>query len=230
MTKAQKVHQILQRYQAAFYCPVPLDKDQKRLLPFAMDTAEQAGIDTLDSEALQTYITTQITENQAWAAFGGYGERRRMYERSPLFRQPDGTYRSIHLGIDIWMPPGTEIYSPWEAEVHSFSFRPALGDYGGVIILEHRIEGVDFYTLYGHLSKNSLASLRPYKGFKRSEAIGRLGDMSENGGWTPHLHLQIMVSLDGLEGDYPGVVAADQAEAYLQNCPNPLYLLNQNLA
>jgi murein DD-endopeptidase MepM/ murein hydrolase activator NlpD len=40
--------------------------------------------------------------------------------------------------------------------VHSFNYNTGLGDYGPTIILEHKIEDHKFYTLYGHLSLESI--------------------------------------------------------------------------
>jgi len=42
------------------------------------------------------------------------------------------------------------------------------------------------------------------KAVARGERIGRIGDSDVNGGWPPHLHLQIIGDLLGMEGDFPG--------------------------
>lgn len=42
-----------------------------------------------------------------------------------------------------------------------------------------------------------------------------------NGGYAPHLHFQIIDDLQGNSGDYPGVVAKEDLDLYLQNCPDP---------
>jgi hypothetical protein len=49
--------------------------------------------------------------------------------------------------------------SPMNGLVHSFAFNNRLGDYGATIILVHQLIGKSFYTLYGHLSLNSIKNI-----------------------------------------------------------------------
>ena len=49
-----------------------------------------------------------------------------------------------------------------------------------------------FFTLYGHLARASAAALAPGdRALAAGAVVGHLGDESENGGWAPHLHLQL---------------------------------------
>ena len=81
------------------------------------------------------------------------------------------------------------------AVVHSFKNNMNHGDYGPTIILEHKITGVTFYTLYGHLSLKSIQNLEIGKRFKQGEKIATLGDASINGDYPPHLHFQIIIEI-----------------------------------
>jgi hypothetical protein len=47
---------------------------------------------------------------------------------------------------------------------------PRLGDYGPTIILEHRLDSIPFFTLYGHLSRPSLEGLEPGLAFAAGTA------------------------------------------------------------
>jgi len=80
------------------------------------------------------------------------------------------------LGIDITAIAGTEIFAPLEGSVHSFQNNSSFGDYGPTIILEHNLDGEIFYTLYGHLSLNSLDELSEGKEIKKGQKIAELGD------------------------------------------------------
>lgn len=66
-----------------------------------------------------------------------------------------------------------------------------------------------FYTLYGHLAAESLAEGRLRVGdvVEQGALVGWLGRSTENGGWPPHVHFQVMTepALGGWRGDYPGV-------------------------
>ncbi len=154
---------------------------------------------------------------------GGYGENRIIYLRSNHYQGEEP--RSVHLGMDIWMAENTPIYAPFEATIHSFQDNQGFGNYGPTLILEHRIEGITFYTLYGHLSRKSMLHWRKGNPIQAGEEIGSIGAYPENGDWPPHLHFQVMTSLEGNTGDFPGVASPSQASYYLEICPDPNLIL-----
>jgi hypothetical protein len=44
---------------------------------------------------------------------------------------------------------------------------------------------------------------------------------TENGGWPPHLHFQLIRDIQHYHGDYPGVCAKRDVDFYACNCPDP---------
>jgi murein DD-endopeptidase MepM/ murein hydrolase activator NlpD len=178
----------------------------------------------LTLQGLQQYIEETLQQQQAQALYGGYLEQRCFYQRSHHFKN-ESTNRTIHLGVDVWMPAGTAIYAPYPARVHSLAYNDQPLDYGATIILEHEIGDFHFHTLYGHLSRASLSSLSPGDSLSPGTVFTHLGDPNDNGGWTPHLHLQFILDMEGKKGDYPGVAAPSDLEHYQRNCPNPTFLL-----
>ncbi len=66
-----------------------------------------------------------------------------------------------------------------------------------------------FHTLYGHLDRATLRHLAPGQPVRPGQVIGWLGDASVNGGWPPHLHLQV-IALGALDDD--GAVGAAAAK------------------
>lgn len=146
--------------------------------------------------------------------------------------------RTIHLGLDLFAPAGTPVCAPLAGTVYALADNAAAQDYGPVVILAHRIgknlagladlpglAGGEFYTLYGHLSRESLAGLREGQEMAAGEAFATLGSAEENGGWPPHLHLQIVTDLLGLGTDFPGVGAAGRREVWKAFCPDPNTIL-----
>ena len=127
--------------------------------------------------------------------------------------------------MDIWGPAGTAIYNPLEGRVHSFQFNNHFGDYGATIILEHKLAGLTVHSLYGHLNLASLAGLKKDQIISQGSHFADFGTPAENGHWPPHLHFQLIFDIGSYEGDYPGVCAFTQREAYLLNCPDPNNLL-----
>lgn len=183
-------------------------------------------VDVSSSEKLEDYINSHIKTHKGKVAYGGYLETRNIYQRSTYFKDanPD-TERNIHLGLDLWIVAGTPIYTPLDAEVHSFKNNTNFGDYGPTIILKHTIETLEFYTLYGHLSLVSVENLKVGQTFKQGDQIATLGDASVNGDYPPHLHFQIIKDMQDYVGDYPGVCSKLDLEVYEGNCPNPNLLL-----
>ncbi|AXP79303.1 hypothetical protein CJ739_203 [Mariniflexile rhizosphaerae] len=194
-------------------------------LDLSQDHVELQGVDVSSSTKLETYITNYIKKQHALVAFGGYNEIRTIYKRSIYFNAAPTKERNIHIGIDLWCGAETPVYTPLDATVHSFKNNTNYGDYGPTIILKHRINTVEFYTLYGHLSLASIEDLKVNQVFKQGEQIGALGDTVVNGDYPSHLHFQIIRDLQGFNGDYPGVCNITDLDFYLDNCPNPNLLL-----
>ncbi len=187
-------------------------------------------VDISSSESLGNFINAHIARHSAKVAYGGYLETRGIYQRSNYFNNTDpNDERNIHLGLDLWIQAETPIFTPLDGIVHSYKNNTNYGDYGPTIILEHNLNGVKFYTLYGHLSLESLEGLTIGKIFEKDEQIATLGDASVNGDYAPHLHFQIIKDLQDYHGDYPGVTSSGDIEFYHSNCPDPNLLLKINL-
>ena len=176
-------------------------------------------------EKFAEFIDVQRRKHNNAFMYGGYREIREMYSVRALFELGKEA-RSLHLGIDIWGEIGTPVHAPLGGMVHSFSVMPENGDYGVVIILQHQLETMNFYTLYGHLSISDIKYLRKGQFISRGEPFSHFGPPEENGNWPPHLHLQVIMDMGNMEGDYPGVCKISEAQAYIHNSPDPTVLLN----
>jgi murein DD-endopeptidase MepM/ murein hydrolase activator NlpD len=195
-------------------------------LDLSTTSSKLKDVNTSNTSDLALFINEYISSNKAQVAFGGYKEVRNIYQRSTYFNQNDEhTERNIHLGLDLWIEAETPIKAPLNGAVHSFKNNENYGDYGPTLILKHVVEGVEFYTLYGHLSLASISNLTIGQPFQQGQQIATLGDATVNGDYPPHLHFQIIRDLQGFEGDYPGVCSKQDLEFYLHNCPDPNLLL-----
>jgi murein DD-endopeptidase MepM/ murein hydrolase activator NlpD len=172
---------------------------------------------------LDKAIQSKISQSGAIAAVGGYLENRSVYAATDLF---DGdSDRCIHIGVDVFIDQGTEVFLPLTGQVQSFCHRNVSGDYGPVIIMEHELADCRFYSLYGHLSEQSLDGLSCGRIFAAGEMIARIGGRPGNGDWSPHLHFQLIADMQGLVDDYPGVVKKKDLDFYRVNCPDPTRIL-----
>ncbi|MGL2963014.1 peptidoglycan DD-metalloendopeptidase family protein [Flavobacterium sp. RSB2_4_14] len=176
----------------------------------------------------EQYIQHYLDNHKAKIAFGGYLETRNLYKRSAVFKNQNTEERNIHIGLDLWINESAPIYAALDGKIHSFQNNTALGDYGPTIILEHHIEGFIFYTLYGHLSLESLTDKKVGDIVKQGQQIAHLGLPPINGDYAPHLHFQIIIDIENNFGDYPGVCSASKLDFYSKNCPDPNLLLKIN--
>jgi len=168
----------------------------------------------------------------ASVGIGRYDEARAIYT-SKLFgigENPTDERRTIHLGIDLQVAPGSAVRAPLDAVVHAFANNQAPLDYGPVVILRHsfpdpRGEAQQFFTLYGHLNTQTLATLGLGQKIARGEKFGEVGTMEENGGWPPHLHFQIITDLLDYGTDFPGVARASERPVWTSLSPDPNLLL-----
>ncbi len=174
----------------------------------------------LQAIGLESYIAETLKNGEI--GIGGYAEHRMLYDSSEHFRASD---RCIHLGIDLWAAAETVVCAPLKGKVHSFANNQHTKDYGPTIILEHKIDDLLFYTLYGHLTTDSIKYIQIGQSIKKGEPFCHIGFAHENGGWPPHLHLQIICDLQGKHGDFAGVASKTEAPDYLNNSPNPLLII-----
>ena len=172
-------------------------------------------------EQLQKEVPTKIIA-------GGYLEPRPIYTSSAYDRI--GNYgresRTIHLGIDYWLPSKTPVHTVLDGEVMIAINDAGDKEYGGLIILKHQTQAFTFYTLYGHLSVSSATKNKVGDILKKGSRIGELGDYPENGNWPPHLHFQVLLSLLDYQKDYPGVAYHSEMEVWKSICPDPNLLFN----
>jgi 4-aminobutyrate aminotransferase-like enzyme len=159
---------------------------------------------------------------------GRYNEARLLYT-SPLFgdsENPTDERRTVHLGIDLFAAPGTPVRAPLEGIIHAVAINTAPLDYGPLVILRHTAtDGLEFFTLYGHLARKTFDALQPGQRLARGQHFANIGDVHENGGWAPHLHFQIIVDLLEHRSDFAGVAHASQRKVWTSLSPDPNLLL-----
>jgi 4-aminobutyrate aminotransferase-like enzyme/Ser/Thr protein kinase RdoA (MazF antagonist) len=188
------------------------------------------GADPRASETpnLGEAIFRKMKSANAPVGIGRYNEARLLYT-SPLFRaseNPTDERRTIHLGIDLFAAPGMLIRSPLDGVVHAVAINTAPLDYGPLVILRHTtVHGAEFFTLYGHLARETFDALQVGQRIARGQQLARIGDVHENGGWVPHLHFQIIVDLLEHRSDFPGVAHASQRAIWASLSPDPNLLL-----
>ncbi|MTI20850.1 peptidase M23 [Fulvivirga sp. RKSG066] len=222
---SQSLADILEKNQEQFAAVTPYDLNKENVVIFDLTSKNEQlnQLDLNDEEAFTNYIFDRLKNNKVDVGIGKYDEDRQIYKRSEVFS--GSKVRSIHLGIDIWAVNGTPVFAPLPGKVHSFKNNNAHADYGPTIILQHELEGIQFFTLYGHLSVQSLGDKTIGQEVGKGEQIATLGSYEENVHWPPHLHFQVIDNMDNHFGDYPGVAAKSDRYKYIKHCPDPNLIL-----
>lgn len=180
---------------------------------------ELLNVPISNPDECQVYIDKVLKRNNAQVAYGGYLEKRNLYASSNRFSE--NKIRNIHLGLDFWCKAGTKVIAPINGNVHSFQNNDDKGNYGPTIILKHKLRNITFYTLYGHLSIDSLNDLYIGKEFIKGEPIAKIGTSDINVNYAPHLHFQVIKEVREFKGDYPGVCHITDLDFFKNNCPDP---------
>ncbi len=196
------------------------------LCPGSFDFTEVA--DLSNTKRWAEVLFERMESAGVQVGIGRYNEPRRTYT-STSYRPDAGEIedcRTIHLGMDLFLEPGTRVLTPLDSVVHSFANNTQPQDYGPTIILRHHTDaGLEFFTLYGHLSVESLESLSPGKHMAKGTCLGTIGTSAINGGWPPHLHFQLITDVFEYSGNFPGVCTARDRDLWLALCPDPNLIL-----
>lgn len=109
-----------------------------------------------------------------------YPVRGRLTSPFGMRRHPIFKVVSFHSGVDLAAPYGTPVMASDSGRV---IFNGWYGGYGKVIIVDH---GMNFSTLYAHLSR---ASIGRGKSVVKGEVVGYEGQTGYSTG--PHLHFEV---------------------------------------
>ena len=200
-----------------------LHRDNTALVDFGMNSRLLARVrDLADPAAYEAPLRALLGADKI--GIGYYNEVRPIYVNDN-FAQDHHQRRSIHLGVDIIASAGGPVYAPLAGTVHSLRNHAGEQDFGPTLILRHETaDGGVFFTLYGHLSPETLERWDEGQPIAAGEELGAIGAAPRNGNWFPHLHFQIIV--DTLEmNSFPGVCSPQLRRVYTALSPDPNLIL-----
>jgi 4-aminobutyrate aminotransferase-like enzyme/Ser/Thr protein kinase RdoA (MazF antagonist) len=225
--QAERFRDWIGRRQLPFHALVDVDLNGPEIqaLDLSVGSTELGNNANFESiEAFDRAIQSMLWKRRAKGGVGGYSEARPFYAADAYraLGNEGPIWRSVHLGLDVWLSAGTPVHAPLEGVVWSVRDNAGERDYGPTLILAHRpVEGLCFFTLYGHLSRASVNHLRPGDIVAAGQPIAAIGHWPENGNWPPHLHFQVILDLLDAEGDFPGATYPHSREVWLSICPDP---------
>jgi len=194
--------------------PLALTRETLRILPLGADrdTAARPGISYAERLA-------EVLPGIDGMPLGRYAEDRAPYDR--------GRARTIHLAIDLYAPAGTAVQAPLPGRIALIGNDATADGFGGILVLEHEAGTPHrFWTAYGHLAPADLAKWKAGDPVGRGDTLAHLGTTAENGGWPPHLHIQLLTALtvDRAE-DLMGVLPPEDVDLWEGISPNPNAIL-----
>jgi 4-aminobutyrate aminotransferase-like enzyme/Ser/Thr protein kinase RdoA (MazF antagonist) len=221
---AARVERWLERNAHDFVAVIRPAITKPRVLALDLTAASPnaAAWATLDADGAECLIEQRAAEAGADFAIGLYGEDRTIYKGDAFDIGAAGARRTVHLGVDLFGPAGEPVHAPFAGHVAFIHDDAVAFGFGPTVLLEHRTDGGDvFWTLYGHLSRQSVQKLSLGQAIARGEAFAAFGAPSENGNWSPHLHFQVVTDHLGLEARMHGVGVGDQWQVWRAVSPDP---------
>ncbi|WP_212919879.1 murein hydrolase activator EnvC family protein [Ornithinibacillus bavariensis] len=187
LAKLEKEHQHLEEYMFTLEDEQAMLRAQQQAVAKAKEVAKQKLDQLSNSSGNNGNAGGTSSTGFIWPAAGyrasNYGWR----------VDPINNSKSFHLGVDISGPVGTPIY----AATNGVAVRGNLSStYGNHILIVTTINGVDYTTLYAHMSGFAVADGTVVK---QGQLIGYMGATGRVTG--PHLHFE--VHKGGWNGFYP---------------------------
>ncbi|MDZ7632197.1 MAG: phosphotransferase [Gemmatimonadaceae bacterium] len=176
--------------------------------------------------ALDSRIQRVLADHGAIIGAGGYDEARLIYHwpNEPTSIEP----RTIHVGLDLSLAPGSPLYAPLDGVVHGFEDADHHHDYGPLIVLRHSTGGdapVEFFSFYGHLTRDSLNGLVVGQSIAKGTEFARIGSAPTNGNWWSHVHVQLATDMLDVPCNLDGAVRASQRRVWKSVFPDPNLIL-----
>jgi len=191
------------------------------IFDFSSNNPKTLEYNTSDFKKFNQMVFDELEESSLKWGVGKYLEERKSILRD--YPNIIEEKRFYHLGLDIIVPFDTPMYSPLDAVVFKTGKETMVGNYGGYIMLKHKINDVVFYSFYGHLKTPHLVS----EGEKliAGQEFARIGKDSDSGGWFCHTHLQILTK-KAIEDGYTewGYISPELIPKLEQYFPSPYFL------
>ncbi|TAN00532.1 MAG: aminotransferase class III-fold pyridoxal phosphate-dependent enzyme [Rhodanobacteraceae bacterium] len=173
------------------------------------------------SEPLAAAIAAELQHAGARVGVGRHDEARFVPDafRSIGVEQPVAELATVHLGMDLFVPAGTDVHAPLAGEVHAIATH---GD-DACVVLHHEPPGTpDFFTLYRSLAADSIAALSKGRHVGRGQALGMV---AANGSESAHVHVQIALDLLDHGADFPRRVPVAERAVWTALSPDPNLIL-----
>jgi len=177
-----------------------------------------------DDDAWCDAIHARLRREGADIGIGRYDEPRRWLasDRYRVATDDGAEWRTFHLGLDLFAPPGTPVLAPLDGVVLAV---PAPGTgHAPAVVLRHEVDDVVFHTLFRHLDPDASAGLEPGRPVKKGERIGAIAPQGGDAP-APHLHLQLVVDTLDRDAAFPATARPSRRSVWKSLSPDPNLLV-----
>ena len=203
---------------------IPADlPDYQNIQKYFAD-CEAQGINPRSPENRQRFNNNFLQHSGKRYLIGRYGEDRiEMLRGSKIAAEG----RSIHLGLDIFTKDCDPILAPCAGEVVATGQQAGKNTFGYYLIFQPDPEVMTEFIFLGHLSKE-LPQLGQVEAGQQLATLGDYVD-DENGGWSRHVHVQLMTKLPPAGTQPRGYSTKQDMQHYLTEYPDPsLFVFHEN--
>jgi hypothetical protein len=199
---------------------IPSGLPEYKNIKIFFENCYKKGIDPKLPENRQNFNNNFLEKTNKRYLIGRYLEDRiEMLRGSEI--ETEG--RTIHQGIDVFSKDLELVSAPCDVEVIKIGREKGEHGFGYYMILKPDLMITKNYIFIGHLSKD-LPKLGKYSS---GQELARMGDYenNENGGWSRHIHVQLLSNLP-INNDIPwGYSAKQNLDQAMMEYPDPSFLL-----
>ncbi|MFT6659870.1 aminotransferase class III-fold pyridoxal phosphate-dependent enzyme [Maritalea sp.] len=186
------------------------------------------SVPDLSAQEFDAWFNAKRTQLDTRYGIGRYGEDRTVYQSAAFASPASPERRTMHMGLDVFVDANEPLYAPIDGTVFTIHNNAFHLDYGPTLILRHETDnGAPFFSLYGHLSPSIFELHKVGDKIEAGQLIGHIGDWDVNGGWSPHLHFQIMTDMFVHTENFYGVGHKSLWHVWQQICIDPDLMLGQ---
>jgi hypothetical protein len=177
---------------------------------------EAHGIDPKLPSSRQLFNDTLSEKSKYRYLVSRYGEDRIKMLAGSVIAQEN---RTLHLGVDVFCQKLEIVYAPCDGAIITSGREFDDHSFGNYLILKPSASNIP-YIFFGHLDDSRITLGEIQAG----NAIARIGDYinNDNGGWSRHLHIQMLQSLpeDGIAP--PGYTSKVDFPLVSSKYPDPM--------
>lgn len=199
---------------------IPSDLPEYKNIKKFFDKSQEEGIDPKLPENRQKFNNEFLQKTGKRYLISRYAEDRiEMLKGSKIAKEG----RTIHLGIDIFSKDLETVYAPCDGEIVVAIREEGSHSFGSYIIIKLDAKVTKNFLFLGHLSYD----LPDLGKVSKGQIIAKLGDYinGENGGWSRHLHVQLLKDLPENDSLIPGYSSRKNLNQNMINYPDISFLV-----